>query len=38
MEMADMITILITLIIGVAAAGIFTWIEIPILKKKQFGQ
>ncbi|WP_276628499.1 phospho-N-acetylmuramoyl-pentapeptide-transferase [Eubacterium pyruvativorans] len=38
MEMADLITILITLIIGVAAAGIFTWIEIPILKKKQFGQ
>ena len=38
MEMADLITILITLINGVAAAGIFTWIEIPILKKKQFGQ
>lgn len=30
--------ILITMAVGAVLSAIFTWIEIPILKKKQFGQ
>ena len=38
MILDDWKLILITLAVGALLAAVFTWIEIPVLKKKQFGQ